>query len=88
MAQPFNCFCGKPTCKKSITGAKDMPSHLLEGLWLNDHILELLEEQASLRKAGQQQGSLPDNGGLGLLRRGITSRELSGEMSGDTVATA
>lgn len=77
MAQPFECFCGKPTCKKVITGAKDMPSQLLDGLWLNDHIHELLEEQALLRD-NQHHGS-------GLLRRGITSRELSGEMGGDTV---
>jgi hypothetical protein len=79
MAQPFECICGKPTCKKIITGAKDMPSQLLDGLWLNDHIHELLEEQALLRD-NQHHGSLS-----GLLRRGITSRELSGEMGGDTV---
>ncbi|KAL7944643.1 hypothetical protein V8C42DRAFT_325436 [Trichoderma barbatum] len=87
MAQPFNCFCGKPTCKKVITGAKDMPSKLLDGLWLNDHIHELLEEQALLRD-NQHHGSFSHNSGLGLLRRGITSRELSGEMGGDTIATA
>ncbi|UKZ46773.1 hypothetical protein TrVGV298_000983 [Trichoderma virens] len=73
-----------PTCKKIITGAKDMPSQLLDGLWLNDHIHELLDEQELL----QHHGSLAENGGLGLLRRGITSRELSGEMGGDTIAKA
>lgn len=83
MAQPFNCFCGKPTCKKVITGAKDMPSQLLEGLWLNDHIHELLEEQVLLHH-NEHHGSLPGNG-LGLLPRGITSREMSGEMGGDTI---
>lgn len=111
MAQPFDCFCGKPTCKRVISGAKDMPSELLEGLWLNDHIHELLEEQASSQQ--YQLGSVPNNGGvrstrqpeavlngqaeklngmdanvdtrgLGLLRRGVTSREMSGEMGGDT----
>ncbi|KAL6854135.1 hypothetical protein J3F83DRAFT_497068 [Trichoderma novae-zelandiae] len=88
MAQPFNCFCGKPTCKKVITGAKDMPSHLLQGLWLNDHIHGLLKEQELLRDAGQQNGPLPEDGGHGWLRRGPTSREMSGEMGGDTVAEA
>ncbi|KAL6879525.1 hypothetical protein HDV57DRAFT_110281 [Trichoderma longibrachiatum] len=88
MAQPFDCFCGKPTCKKTITGAKDMPSHSLEGLWLNDHIHQLLEEQALLRDTQQQAGPLSESAGQGLLRRGITSRELSGEMSGDTAARA
>ncbi|KAK1247065.1 hypothetical protein MKX08_000867 [Trichoderma sp. CBMAI-0020] len=112
MAQPFDCFCGKPTCKRVISGAKDMPSELLEGLWLNDHIHELLEEQASSQQyqlgavpesdGGVRSTKLPDavlngraeklNGtdanvdthGLGLLRRGVTSREMSGEMGGDT----
>lgn len=111
MAQPFDCFCGKPTCKRVITGAKDMPSELLDGLWLNDHIHELLEEQASSQNyrlsSGHENGSmrstqLPgaalngraekingtdvgiDTHGLGLLRRGVTSREMSGEMGGDT----
>jgi hypothetical protein len=112
MAQPFDCFCGKPTCKKVISGAKDMPYELLQGLWLNDHIHELLEEQASSQH--YLLGSVPENGGgvrstqlpeailngqtekfngtdanidthgLGLLRRGVTSREMSGEMGGDT----
>lgn len=112
MAQPFDCFCGKPTCKRVISGAKDMPSERLQGLWLNDHIHELLEEQASSQQ--YQLGSVPGNDGsvrstqlpgavlngqaeklngtdakantqgLGLLRRGVTSREMSGEMGGDT----
>lgn len=111
MAQPFDCFCGKPTCKRVITGAKDMPFELLEGLWLNDHIHELLEEQASSQhyrlsskseNGGVRSAQLPeaalngraekingtnvdvDTHGLGLLRRGVTSREMSGEMGGDT----
>lgn len=90
MAQPFNCFCGKPTCKKVITGAKDMPRQQLDGLWLNDHIHELLEEQALLQNAGRVHGTNFGVGfdGLGLMRRGVTSREMSGEMGGDTVAHA
>ncbi|KAM0251738.1 hypothetical protein ACHAQJ_008013 [Trichoderma viride] len=85
MAQPFNCFCGKPTCKKVISGAKDMPSQQLQGLWLNDHIHELLEEQE--KKINGADSHIGTNG-LGLLRRGVTSREMSGEMGGDTIAQA
>ncbi|KAI0843479.1 hypothetical protein F5Y06DRAFT_5276 [Hypoxylon sp. FL0890] len=47
MAQPFNCLCGKPTCRGRISGAKDMTKAQLEGVWLNGHILELLDEQES-----------------------------------------
>ncbi|KAH6604887.1 post-set domain-containing [Trichoderma cornu-damae] len=96
MAQPFSCFCGKPTCKEVITGAKDMPPQQLEGLWLNDHIHELLEEQASQESPAVDDRTKKTNGtnagvaitGLGLVRRGVTSREMSGEMGGDTVAQA
>jgi hypothetical protein len=84
MAQPFNCFCGKHTCKKVISGAKDMPSQQLEGLWLNDHIHELLEEQEKVNGADINVGT----NGFGLLRRGVTSREMNGEMGGDTIAQA
>jgi hypothetical protein len=45
MAQPFNCLCGKPTCRGRISGARDMTEEQLEGMWLNGHIRELLAEQ-------------------------------------------
>lgn len=45
MAQPFECFCGTPSCRGRISGAKDMTAAQLEGVWLNGHIRELLEEQ-------------------------------------------
>lgn len=165
MAQPFDCLCGKPTCRGRISGARDMAKAQLEGVWLNGHILQLLEER-DLRNAGTGKETDPENGtstlagrdpstevgppedlttqalrdalkhaekvveaarsalqsylgprallthngeargkrgntdasglaGLGganaalvsgLTRRGITSRELSGEMGGDTIA--
>ncbi|KAI1418083.1 hypothetical protein F5Y13DRAFT_34992 [Hypoxylon sp. FL1857] len=47
MAQPFDCLCGKPTCRGRISGAKDMTKAQLEGVWLNGHILALLKEQES-----------------------------------------
>lgn len=132
MAQPFDCLCGKPTCRGRIAGARDMTSQQLGGLWLNGHIHELLlelKEQPSqaLHKNGtttsgvakQQNGNGRDvHGGydddataaalrdaLGHAERGVeaarralqayaassaagrrgpTSRELSGEMGGDT----
>ena len=52
MAQPFDCFCAAPTCRGTITGARDMPSGKLDGLWLNGHIRELKEEQQRLEKNG------------------------------------
>ncbi|KAI1136572.1 hypothetical protein F5Y05DRAFT_405155 [Hypoxylon sp. FL0543] len=48
MAQPFDCQCGKPTCRGRISGAKDMTKAQLEGVWLNGHILELLKEKENI----------------------------------------
>ena len=45
MAQPFRCLCGTPTCRGTISGAKDMSEAGLAGVWLNGHIRELLDEQ-------------------------------------------
>ncbi|KAJ6441784.1 post-SET domain-containingprotein [Purpureocillium lavendulum] len=134
MAQPFDCLCGTPTCRGTISGARDMSAKQLEGIWLNGHIRELLDEQQQQQQqsAGQHQSVVVGNGtdpttralrdalaqaekvveaarlalrtyveagargdaaalnngvskANGLNRRGPTSRELSGEMSGDTV---
>ncbi|KAJ4306957.1 hypothetical protein N0V88_000330 [Collariella sp. IMI 366227] len=151
MAQPFDCLCGTPTCRGRIAGARDMTPAQLEGLWLNAHIRELLEERekgttTSTKKQtnGASNGTTtngngvakpttiaptaenqtitalrealthaekvveaarlalvsyvealqvagfgsPSNGkeaaSVGAQRRGPTSRELSGEMGGDT----
>lgn len=46
MAQSFDCLCDKPTCRGRISGAKDMAPEQLEGLWINGHIRELLEEHS------------------------------------------
>lgn len=92
MAQPFDCFCGSAACRGKIAGARDMAPEQLEGLWLNGHIRELKDEQArgeagagghAVEKNGHRENVLPAAVG----RRGPTSRELSGEMGGDTVAT-
>lgn len=130
MAQGFDCFCGAPTCRGFISGAKNMKRDQLEGNWLNAHIRALLDGagdsesepkdatedalQATLTQArkmldaaqraldiyksgreeaiGQNGLALLEagegreaNGGIhGGKRRGVTSRELSGEMGGDT----
>ncbi|CAM1509170.1 Fc.00g029090.m01.CDS01 [Cosmosporella sp. VM-42] len=127
MAQPFDCLCGKPTCRGRISGARDMTKEQLQGIWLNGHIIELLKEQ----ERGLRNGTSIDptaqalqnafvhaqkvveaarlalqtyTGGpsrtssavgtiangrpakvVGAERRGRTSRELSGEMGGDTI---
>lgn len=132
MAQPFTCLCGHQSCRGTISGAKDMTARQLEGTWLNGHIRELLEEQASntstaedpttraLQDALVQAEKVVEAARLAvrtyassssqkndaaktiaktngfataqdvgfaeaLNRRGPTSRELSGEMGGDTV---
>ncbi|KAF9878964.1 galactose-proton symport [Colletotrichum karsti] len=52
MAQPFDCFCGTPSCRGRIAGARDMPRSQLEGLWLNGHIRELLDEERNAGRSG------------------------------------
>ncbi|KAM7209453.1 hypothetical protein V8F20_000191 [Naviculisporaceae sp. PSN 640] len=59
MAQPFDCLCGKPTCRGRISGAKDMTDAQLEGVWLNGHIRDLLAE----RKAQQTVGVTTNGNG-------------------------
>ncbi|KAI1869582.1 hypothetical protein JX265_006672 [Neoarthrinium moseri] len=128
MDQPFDCLCGKPTCRGRIAGAKDMSKEQLEGLWINGHIHKLLELKAAedaklsgngnhfvkadrratedptaqaLRDALKHAEKVVEAAQLALhsyiesagsgyngasaSRRGPTSRELSGEMGGDTV---
>ena len=161
MAQPFDCLCRRPTCRGRISGARDMTPEQLDGIWLNAHIRELLEERDSAAAAApsstktngaapngtKNHGAAPENGvdqtadalrdalkcaeqvveaartalatyldsrtgsssaypaavgstevaanangygngeqngKAGMQRRGVTSREMSGEMGGDT----
>lgn len=113
MAQGFSCFCGTPTCRGTIRGAKNMSSRELEGVWLNPHIRELLEERESVVAGRDEVGDAlratveqarrmleaaqkamekyaPTNGNngakkeIGKARNGLGSREMSGEMGGDT----
>ncbi|KAB5586059.1 hypothetical protein GE09DRAFT_1017034 [Coniochaeta sp. 2T2.1] len=100
MDQPFDCLCGTPTCRGRISGAKDMTDAQLAGLWINGHIRKLKEEQkakfASSKATltnGHANGTHHGVDGLsetgstnGSQRRGPTSRELSGEMGGDTTS--
>ncbi|KAF7534930.1 hypothetical protein G7054_g5845 [Neopestalotiopsis clavispora] len=134
MAQPFDCFCGKATCRGRIAGAKDMTPQQLEGLWINGHIRELIEQQRAADSgklsangntaaaASNGHGAIEDptaqaltdalkqaekvveaakhairaysessqakQNGAGYTHRGPTSRELSGEMGGDTAIAA
>jgi hypothetical protein len=45
MAQPFDCLCGKETCRGRISGARDMTSEQLGNAHLNVHIRQLLAEK-------------------------------------------
>ncbi|OJJ43941.1 hypothetical protein ASPZODRAFT_72222 [Penicilliopsis zonata CBS 506.65] len=53
MAQPFQCTCGagEKTCKGWISGAQKMSQEELEGYWLNDHIVALLQQRDQEKKA-------------------------------------
>ncbi|KAI5862394.1 hypothetical protein GGS23DRAFT_98465 [Durotheca rogersii] len=63
MAQPFDCLCNKPSCRGRIAGARDMTPAQLNGVWLNGHIHELLEERDGRRKAlGDKPGSINGTG--------------------------
>lgn len=122
MAQGFECFCGAETCRGWIGGAKDMKSSDLEGVWLNAHIRNLLEEQdasqngtaaktngkvgeadateAALVASLEQAEKVVEAAKLALCTYvshyakdfqggegrdgGVGSREMSGEMGGDT----
>ncbi|KAL2160421.1 hypothetical protein VTH06DRAFT_1594 [Thermothelomyces fergusii] len=62
-----------------IAGPKGLkPGDELTGMWLNRHIRDLLEER----------DADPVGAPAGAQRRGPTSRELSGEMGGDTAVQA
>lgn len=87
MAQPFPCNCSTPSCRGTISGAKDMSPKSLEGIWLSAHVRQLLEERDARQAADASSsaaGGLKKVNGVSP-KDGVTSRELSGEMGGDTV---
>lgn len=55
MAQGFDCFCGAETCRGFISGAKNMTKEQLEGIWLNAHIRELLDEKLTGGKSDAEK---------------------------------
>ena len=91
MAQPFSCLCKAPSCRGTIKGAKNMTDSELSGLWINGHIRKLKQEQKGAAANGvpTKNGYISSSNGpastSGGDRRGPTSREMSGEMGGDTV---
>lgn len=56
MAQPFTCMCGTPSCRGLISGAEGMTPAQLDGLWLNSHILQMLEEKRNNSLNGDGNG--------------------------------
>jgi hypothetical protein len=87
MAQPFDCFCGSATCRGRIAGAGQMTEKQLEGIFLNGYIREMLEEKRlTAKKAAVTNGTKEVVQKTVERERGVTSRELSGEMGGDTTA--
>ncbi|KAI9791532.1 MAG: hypothetical protein M1833_001516 [Piccolia ochrophora] len=88
MAQPFDCTCGAPmgVCKGRIAGAKHMTVADLDGYWLNEHIVRLLSEASLNAQANGSEKLVKPHGTIinSHAGFGVTSRELSGEMGGDT----
>lgn len=85
MAQTFPCNCATPSCRGTISGAKDMSPKSLEGIWLSAHIRQLLEERDSKSASSAPTANAVKVNGVAP-KEGVTSRELSGEMGGDTTA--
>ncbi|KAK3344109.1 hypothetical protein B0T25DRAFT_318044 [Lasiosphaeria hispida] len=75
MAQPFDCLCGKSTCRGRIAGARDMTDTQLRGLWLNGHIRQLLEEPKATRPwyNGSGNSFLIVNGTKRMTRNGVAA---------------
>ena len=83
------------TLPSTISGASDMTPAQLSGTWINGHIHDLKDEQLRGRQGGVNgtakgdvtadalNGQGPDFASAAG-RSGPTSRELSGEMGGDT----
>ncbi|KAH8601047.1 hypothetical protein B0O99DRAFT_610180 [Bisporella sp. PMI_857] len=89
MAQGFACICAAPSCRGFIAGAKSLapanPATLTPktALWLNKHITKQLKVPGDFApsQALEQAKALWTAAQVG---HGIGSRELSGEMGGDT----
>jgi hypothetical protein len=62
MAQGFSCFCGAAICRGFISGAKNMSSAQLEGVWLNAHIRALIEERDADLSSNRTLLSVTGNG--------------------------
>ncbi|KAK0705333.1 hypothetical protein B0H67DRAFT_497973 [Lasiosphaeris hirsuta] len=77
MAQPFDCLCGKSTCRGRIAGARDMTDTQLRGLWLNGHIRQLLEERKAIRPSYNGSGNsfLMVNGTKRTLGNGVADKK-------------
>jgi len=48
MAQRFECSCGTERCRGWIAGAAEMDEDVVRSYWLNEHIVELLDEKKGL----------------------------------------
>ena len=47
MAQPFECWCGGDSCLKFVKGASQMPSHVFNDRFVNQHIQEMLKNNSN-----------------------------------------
>jgi len=51
MAQPFKCNCGAKECLETISGARDIPRHVLRKYQLNQHIKQILYDSEESHRA-------------------------------------
>ena len=91
MDQSFDCLCGTKSCLGRISGAKDMSADQLRKYFLNEYIKDLIVEgEGGVVGHGKLSGrdaviAKPMDVTNGNFRQGVTSREMSGEMGGDTI---
>jgi hypothetical protein len=97
MAQGFSCHCSSVKCLGWVQGAEKLSIEQLEGKgedkrWISKHIRQLVADN---KDHSDGETKLSANGHVNRVngkagegrewkRRGVTSRTLSGEMSGDT----
>jgi hypothetical protein len=79
MAQPFDCTCGATKCRKWIAGAGQMSEEALADYWLNDHIVELLQEK-NAKSNGHTNGNT--NGHSNGHANGHTNGHTNGRSNG------
>ncbi|MCK6508465.1 SET domain-containing protein [Myxococcota bacterium] len=62
MAEPFVCHCHSSECLQHIAGARYIPTSVLEGYFLNDHIAALVTERDAQNDTAETHEEQHTNG--------------------------